>query len=62
MYLQKEEYRYLIGIKQIIIKNLFLVGILEVPDGKSRIQIRIRKSSGRIQSKDPDPYKNVTDL
>jgi hypothetical protein len=47
--------------KKIRNKKLFFVGISEVTDGKSRIQIRIRKSSGRIQSKDLDPYKNVTD-
>jgi hypothetical protein len=52
MYFQK------VGNKQ---KNveIFFVGILKIPDEKSKI--RIRSISSRYGSEDPDPYKNVTD-
>jgi hypothetical protein len=40
-------------------KKIFLVGILEVTDEKR--QIRIRKTSVRIQGSGSIPYQNMTD-
>ncbi len=39
--------------------NLFFVGVLKVPDEKSRIRSRIRIVSPRYRT--VDPYQNVTD-